>query len=193
MGYSDCRATVPVAEVRRPFAKLASRTRAVSMALLCAFSCVVVTGCLSQGKSAAGATKAAAHPGAPATDRYKVKAATTAFYTYGPQQPSGPDETLKKDSRVTMVSRSFGYSRVTTSDGKTGYVGTEDIEPLSAEEIADENAALQPQPLPLPPGAVSQGSGGTYTIPPEAGNDERLPLSDPAPTPKPTLTAPFRY
>jgi hypothetical protein len=192
MVYSDCGATVPVAEVRRPFAKLVFRTRAARMALLCAFSCAVVTGCLFQGKSPAGST-AAAHPKSPATDRYKVKADTTPFYIYGPQQPSGPDVSLKKDARLTMVSRSFGYSRVTTTDGKTGYVGTEDIEPLSAEEIANENAALQPVPLPLPPGAGSQGSGGTYTIPPEAGNDERLPLSDPAPTPKPMLTAPFRY
>jgi hypothetical protein len=155
---------------------------------LCLLACAAA-GCQSRSKTASAATPATAGSNVPANDRYKVKADTADFYAYGPQQPSGPDETLKKDARLTLVGRAFGYSRVTLADGKTGYIGTEDITPLSAAEIAAEDAALQP----LPQAEAQQRLGGSYTIPPEAGNDERLPVADPSPAPKPALTTPFRF
>ena len=145
-------------------------------------------GCQSGAKKGANPPAAA---NAPASDRYKVTAATSNFYLYGPQEPNGPDSVLKKDSKLTLIKREFGYSRVKTSDGQTGYVGTEDIGPLSPEDIADENAAVQ-----LMPADVQKRLGpmpGGYTIPPEAGNDERLPVADSSPTPKPTPPPPFHY
>jgi hypothetical protein len=146
-------------------------------------------GCQSGEKKGAN-TPATAKAKAPATDRYKVTADTTPFYTYGPQEPNGPDDILKKDTKLTLLQRSYGYSRVTTPDGKSGYVGTEDIGPLSAEDLADENAAVQ-----LMPADAEKRLGpmpGGYTIPPEAGNDERLPVSD-APTPTPAPATPFHF
>jgi hypothetical protein len=149
------------------------------------------TACSAGGGKAAN-PPVAANANAPAADRYKVTADTTPFYRYGPQEANGPDETLKKDAELTMIKRSSGYSEVTAPDGQTGYVGTDDIGQLSAQEVAAENAAQQQAAQ-----AAAQKrlglSGGTYTIPPEAGNDERLPVADTAPTPKPTPTPTFRY
>jgi hypothetical protein len=164
--------------------------RVTAGAVLCAMV-LAAAGCQAGGKKTANAP--AANANAPASDRYKVTADTTAFYLYGPQQPSGPDQTLKKNDKLTMLKRSYGFSRVKAPDGQTGYVGTEDIAPLTPEEIADEDAALQQVPMPDAETQKRMGAMGGYTIPPEAGNDERLPVADPSPSPKPTLNAPFRY
>jgi hypothetical protein len=154
---------------------------------LCALA-LAGTGC-SGDKEAANPPAAA---NAPASDRYKVTAETADFYLYGPQQPNGPTLTLKKDTRLTMVKRAYGYSRVNTPDGQTGYIGTEEIAPLSPEELADEAAAMQQVPSAETLKRMGPMEGG-YTIPPEAGNDERLPVPDASPSPKPTLTQPFHY
>jgi hypothetical protein len=165
-------------------------------AVVCLLAATLL-GCSSGGGKAA---KADSTPAAntPDSDRYRVTADTTSFFLYGPQQANGADDTLKKDTEVTMVKRGSGYSRVTTPDGKTGYVATEDLGKLSAQEIAEENAAqqqaVQADALRRMGGTGGTGvPGGTYTIPPEAGNDERLPVADTSPTPKPTPTPPFRF
>ena len=163
--------------------------RGTGVALLCSLVCCGA-GCQSGAKKGAN-PPATAKANAPASDRCKVTADTTPFYLYGPQEANGPDDVLKKDTKLTLIKRSYGYSRVTTPNGQTGYVGTEDIGPLDAQDLADENAALQ-----LMPADVQKRMGpmpGGYTIPPEAGNDERLPVADSAPTPKPTPTPPFHF
>ncbi len=101
--------------------------RGLSLVLL-AIVCLG-SGCQSGEKKGAKPPAAAAAPG---SDRYKVTADTTNFYSYGPQEPNGPDSVLKKDTKLTLIKREFGYSRVKTPDNQTGYVGTEDIGPLSA-------------------------------------------------------------
>lgn len=147
-------------------------------------------GARDQAPQTAAVTGPAAN-GAPAVDRYKVVADQTPFFRYGPQQAGGPDLSLKKGDEVRMVQRAYGYSRVTTAAGMVGYVGTEDITQLTAEDLAAENAA----------DAQAQAAGqkrssaivGEYTLPPGATSLDQLPVADPAPTPKPTPNPYFRY
>jgi len=59
--------------------------------------------------------------------RYVVTGSNAQFYKYGPAQSFGPDLVIPRGRKVTMLQRAFGYSRVTTDDGLTGYVATDDI------------------------------------------------------------------
>jgi hypothetical protein len=140
-------------------------------------------------------TAAAATGGVPAADRYRVVADATPFYRLGPQQAGGPDLSLKRGDEVTMDQRSYGYSRVTTSSGMVGYVGTEDITQLTAEDLAAENAAEAQAQAQAGGQKRSSAIVGEYTLPPGATSLDQLPESDPvpAPTPKPTPNPYFRY
>ena len=165
-----------------------------------------LAGCKNGGTASAttAANNAAPLPAdgsVPNADRWKVKADTTPFYHYGPQQLNGSDQDLKKDTRITMLERSRGYSRVRLPSNEVGYVGTEDITPLDANEIAAEDAqklaataaAAPPGALTGPMGSTPAAGGPRYTIPAEAGRSESLPTADPNPTPKPPPPAIFRY
>ena len=99
-----------------------------------------------------------------------------------------------------MVQRARGYSRVRSPSGQVGYVGTEDIAPLDASEIAAEDAqrlaaaaaAAPPGALTSPIGVAPAAGGPRYTIPPEAGRIRKAcPRQDPNPTPKPPATLDF--
>ena len=73
--------------------------------------------------------------------RYVVNTTRAAFYKYGPAQSFGPDFNLVEGQRVTMLERSFGYSRVTTDEGVSGYIATDQIqlappEPFEARPVA---------------------------------------------------------
>lgn len=59
--------------------------------------------------------------------RYIVNTTRAPFFKYGPAQSFGPDFNLIQGQRVTMIERAFGYSRVTTDEGVTGYVATDQI------------------------------------------------------------------
>jgi hypothetical protein len=76
-------------------------------------------------------TKAAVAP----SNQFKVTAARTPFYNYGPQQPGGPSMSLERGTVVTLLKRGFGYSQIKLRNEQTGYVGTEDIVALTAEEL----------------------------------------------------------
>jgi len=89
--------------------------------------------------------------------RYAVSAMKAPFYKYGPAQAFGADFALVRGQHVTMVERGFGFSRVLTDDGVSGFVSTDDI-------------ASSPDPLPTKPrplvasrrgGSSSGGSGGS--------------------------------
>ena len=71
-----------------------------------------------------------------AGNRYVVTGSNAQFYKYGPAQSFGADLVLPKGRILTMVQRSFGYSRVTTDDGVTGYVATDDVTPAPPEPVA---------------------------------------------------------
>lgn len=74
---------------------------------------------------------------------FAVSAEQTAFYRYGPQQGSGPDQKLPHDTVLALVRPSFGYSKVELLTGEQGYVASEDIHTASRELIA---AATAPPP-----------------------------------------------
>src|SRR6188768_3492964 len=73
-----------------------------------------------------------------------VVAEQTSFYRYGPQQGNGPDQTLKKDTLMTLIRPSFGYCKVHLLEGAEGYVASEDIKPAPPTLLA----ALNPPPPP---------------------------------------------
>ena len=130
--------------------------------------------------------KGTAQSAATGADAYKVVVASTPFYSFGPQQPHGPDRLLEKGVEVTMLHRAFGFSRVRMTDGRAGYIGTGDIAPLTAADLAADQAAARQaallarlqQPRPRSP------EGSSSPIPPAAGNEEQLPQAEPSPTPK---------
>ena len=66
---------------------------------------------------------------------YEIRTDTPMF-RYGPAQSFGPDFSLKQGTHVVMVRRDFGYSRVMTDEGQTGYVATEDLIPMAAPKLA---------------------------------------------------------
>lgn len=70
---------------------------------------------------------------------YAVTPESTAFYRFGPQQASGPDQKLTKGTIVTLVRPSFGYCKVKLSNGELGFVANEDLGVASADLIAAAN------------------------------------------------------
>jgi hypothetical protein len=67
---------------------------------------------------------------------YTVTSEKTAFYKYGPQQGSGADLQLPKDTLLTLNRTSFGYCKVTLTSGEEGYVAREDINVAPATLVA---------------------------------------------------------
>ena len=77
----------------------------------------------------AGCSRELAPPGS----RFLVSAQSAQFYKYGPAQSFGADFVLPKGQRVIMLDRSFGFSRVMTEDGITGWVAREELSPAPPE------------------------------------------------------------
>jgi hypothetical protein len=73
------------------------------------------------------------HELAPPGSRFLVSAQSAQFYKYGPAQSFGADFVLPKGQRVIMLDRSFGFSRVMTEDGITGWVASEELSPAPPE------------------------------------------------------------
>ncbi len=154
---------------------------------LCLLPLLGAVSCFSPQDAATSANNAARLPGSGPADTYRVRASETSFYHLGPLQASGPDEQLKKDTELVMLTPNRVYSRVKTSNGDTGYVATEDIGPLTSGEIASANVAaglaangtsVQAQLESQRQVAARAAGGDGYTIPPEAGNQEKLPEPD---------------
>lgn len=78
----------------------------------------------------AAAGGCAVKPSGPASGYYSVTSPTAELYKYGPAQSFGPDLMLKKGERLTMLDRQWGFSKVMTAHGDTGYVASEDIDPV---------------------------------------------------------------
>jgi hypothetical protein len=120
--------------------------------------------------------------------RYVVTGANAQFYKYGPAQSFGPDFVLAKGRKVTMVQRAFGYSRVTTDDGVTGYVATDDVAPAPPEPAP----AVTPAPAHVSNVRKRSNVHGTPSEPLFDVNDVPMPLpGDPVPKSKPPPG--FRY
>jgi hypothetical protein len=71
---------------------------------------------------------------------FAVQVDSSAFYYYGPRQGSSPDKMLPKDTILTMIRHSFGYSKVRLSTGEKGYVASDDLHRASPALIAAVNA-----------------------------------------------------
>ena len=60
---------------------------------------------------------------------YAVSAKLAQVYRFGPSQPTGADAMLKQGQRIIMLRQEYGYSRVMTEDGLTGFVANDLIAP----------------------------------------------------------------
>jgi len=114
---------------------------------------------------------------------YSVAANQTPFYRYGPQQGSGPDLQLPRDSIMKVIRPSFGYVKVQLPDGASGYVASEDIRPAPATLVAEK---LAPPPTSTPTFA---GQGEQFQL---DSNDPRL-VAPPEPLPEFSPAPEFRY
>ena len=122
----------------------------------------------------------ASSPAGPQSTSYIVSAVSTPFFKYGPAQAFGADLNLSQGQRLTMLTRSFGFSRVMLENGMSGYVSTDDIKPVA------------PTPVPKPtPGPNTGGGWFSRRKPAPAGNFNSSPnplfdVSDVPPPPLPT-------
>jgi hypothetical protein len=85
------------------------------------------------------------HLGAASDETYYSVAVSSAdFFHYGPQQDSGPDRRLPRDTLMTVTGRSFGYAKVKLTNGEQGYVARDEIHVAPASLVA----AAFPTPTP---------------------------------------------
>jgi hypothetical protein len=87
--------------------------------------------CLASG-FLAGCT---ASKGGSEVGHYSVRVPQTAMYRYGPAQNFGADFNLTQGQHVVMLGKDYGYSRVMTDDGQSGYVATEDLVPAAPPAV----------------------------------------------------------
>ena len=119
---------------------------------------------------------------------YIVTAPKTSFYKYGPAQSFGPDFVLVQGQQITMMERSYGFSKVMTGEGISGYISSEDITPapLTEPKPAVKPGALGANPKPQ----VYSGKRKQSNMEPTPGlplfdvNDVPLPLSEVEEAPK---------
>jgi len=74
-----------------------------------------------------------------------VTALHTPFYRYGPAQGVGADGVLDNGAHLTLLYKSFGYSRVMLDSGISGYVSTDAIAP-APDEPKKKPAPLESKP-----------------------------------------------
>ena len=113
---------------------------------------------------------------------FAVTAPETSFFRYGPQQGNGPDETLPKDTLVTLIRPSFGYCKVQLAKGGAeGYVASEDISPAPPTLLA----ALNPPPPSQDSESENFDMQSSEPPPPETLPDPDLPPAAVEPSPEP--------
>lgn len=117
---------------------------------------------------------------------FAVSAKQAQVYRFGPAQPTGADALLKQGKRVTMLRQEFGYSRVMTEDGMTGYIANDLIAPTAPPEkprntpsgsLAWGNLPPLPSRGTSMPG-VSSANRAILQKDPLFGGDELPPLPD---------------
>ena len=161
--------------------------RLIFLSLFGAAAACLIGGCQTAQGDGNGNGRSAKMVG----EQYWVSTDFTPFYRLGPQQATGPDLSLKKESRMTLTRKSYGYSEVVLQDGSSGWVASEDIKPIPQDVLKAENGLM----VPLPPGAkgrpkskaVVEYSEQDLPMPPP--EDLILPDPDAVPVIKPE----FRY
>jgi hypothetical protein len=136
---------------------------------------------------------------------YVVKVQQTPMFRYGPAQSFGADFNLTKGQHVVMLRREFGYSRVMTDEGQTGYVATEDLasappppKPASTPKINSRPSLFGPRIRPTGtsrPGVSSANNRAILQGAPlfEGGELPPLPENTATPPPRPSEPPKFRY
>ena len=109
---------------------------------------------------------------------FAVTAEKTSFYRYGPQQGNGPDQSLPKDTLMTLIRPSFGYCKVQLLAGGEGFVASEDIKPAPPTLLAALNA-----PAPGVSSSENFDVQSNEPPPPEALPDPDLPPATEVPLP----------
>ena len=115
---------------------------------------------------------------------FAVTAEKTSFFRYGPQQGNGPDESLPKNTLMTLIRPSFGYCKVQLMpSAKEGYVASEDIQPAPPTLLAALNS---PAPQASSSGRENfdvRSTDPNFVPPPEALPDPDLPPAAAEPSP----------
>ena len=119
---------------------------------------------------------------------YVVTSPTAEFFKYGPAQSFGPDLMLKRGDRVAMLEHTWGFCRVLTANGISGYVATEEIEP--APPSSNPRLVIAARGTGTPSGAPRMSTSSRQRRSEPLGNpndplfnvnDVPLPLPDDAP------------
>ena len=119
-------------------------------------------------------------PSSASANRYYVVSSHNAsFYRYGPQQGTGPDQRLARNTVLKLIQPSFAYCKVQLMDGEEGYVAKDDIHAASPALVAAVTAP-QTRTSPTVPKSRLRFDDPRLNIPPEP-----LPLDLPEPTPIP--------
>lgn len=116
---------------------------------------------------------------------YAVSAKLAQVYRFGPSQPTGADALLKQGQRIIMLRQEYGYSRVMTEDGMTGYIANDLIAPAPppAKPRSSPGSLAWTNLPPLPsrgtgmPG-VSSANRAILQSGPLFGDDQLPPLPD---------------
>lgn len=115
---------------------VAGLKRKGTRAIVLGFVCSLAAGCTTTQETAVAKAKGG--------KLFAVASEQTSFYRYGPQQGNGPDESLPKDTLMTLVRPSFGYCKVQLlTDSKEGYVASDDIKPAPPTLLAALNAPIR--------------------------------------------------
>jgi len=127
-------------QIAPSLALLRARSTMKNAALLLAFGVLAVAhfSCTELKVNSAGAASGETY--------YSVAVNSADFFRYGPQQDTGPDQRLPRDTLMKVTGRSFGYAKVKLMDGEAGYVAGDEIHVAPASVVA---AAF---PTPTPPG-----------------------------------------
>jgi hypothetical protein len=130
--------------------------------------------------AACASSKKVIPPGAPCV----VTGARAQLFKYGPAQSFGADLTLEYGTHVTMIQRAYGYSRVMTENGITGFVSNDEIDPVNTPPPKkDEKPPVTNRTLPK----AFTGPVKHSNVAPTPGdplfdvNDTPLPVADDAP------------
>jgi hypothetical protein len=132
-------------------------------------------------------------PAVPPGASCEVTSARAPFYKYGPAQTFGADDMLTAGTRVTLIQRTMGFSRVMLATGMTGYVSNDDISPAAPEQLPKPGSVVTNRKLdplftaPSKPGKTKHSNvQGTPGDPLFDVNDVPLPMKD---EPKPEMRA----
>jgi hypothetical protein len=144
---------------------------------------LAVLGALSSGCSSTKGVAKGANNG----KVFAVTADKTSFFRYGPQQGNGPDESLPKDTLMTLIRPSFGYCKVQLMpSAQTGYVASEDIRPAPPTLLAALNAPIQASNSSSERENFDvRSTDPNFVPPPEALPDPDLPPTAAEPSPQP--------